>query len=238
VPGAVIGGLATFGALAWVGGLLHGTGRAAYLMTADIAVATAATKTHGLRIVPQIRRQLPESWRWTLPLPIAALLYGMLLGLGFTTFVLSFGAWALAGISLALGNVQAGLVVGAAFGVGRALPIVVIAPRVDRRSGQACLRAMAERPSLYRLFRLGDAATLGLAAAVLATSTATAERIEVASGADPSVAGGAIAFQKGDRSGVLRAGGEIHRLPGRDPALGGPFAAVISGGGIKVLNRF
>jgi hypothetical protein len=237
-PGAVVGGLATFGALSWVGSLLHGTGRIAYLAAAGIAVAAAAAEARGLRIAPQIRRQLPESWRWTLPLPIAALLYGMLLGLGFTTFVLSFGVWALAGIALALGNVQTGLVIGAAFGIGRALPIVVIAPRVDRPFGQACLRAMAERPSLYRLFRLGDAATLGLAAAVLATTTATAQRIEVASGADPSVAGKAIAFQKGDRSGVLRAGGEIHRLPGRDPALGGPFAAVISGDGIKVLNRF
>jgi hypothetical protein len=100
------------------------------------------------------------------------------------------------------------------------------------------MRAMAERPAIYRLVRLGDAATLGLVAAVLVTTTATAQRIEVMNGADPSVAGKAIAFQKGNRSGVLRAGGEAHRLPGRDPALGGPFAAVISGDGIKVLNRF
>ena len=238
VPGAMIGGLGTFGALSWIGGLLHGTGRVAYLVAAGIAVAAAAAEARGLRIAPQIRRQLPERWRWTLPLPIAALLYGMLLGLGFTTFVLSFGVWALAGISLALGNVRDGLVIGAAFGIGRALPIVVIAPRVDRPFGQACLRAMAERPALYRLFRLGDAATLGLAAAVLATTTATAQRIEVMNGADPSVAGKAIAFQTGNRSGILRAGGEAHRLPGRDPALGGPFAAVISGDAIKVLNRF
>jgi hypothetical protein len=237
-PGAVIGGLATFGALSWIGGLLHGTGRVAYLVAAGIAVAAAAAEARGLRIAPQIRRQLPESWRWTLPLPIAALLYGVLLGLGFTTFVLSFGVWALGGISLAIGNVQSGLLIGAGFGIGRALPIVVVAPQVDRPFGQACLRAMAERPALYRLFRLGDAASLGLAAAVLATATATAQRIEVMNGADPSVAGKAIAFQQGNRSGVLRAGGEAHRLPGRDPALGGPFAAVISGDQIKVLNRF
>ena len=77
-----------------------------------------------------------------------------------------------------------------------------------------------------------------LLAAVLATTTATAQRIEVMNGADPSVAGKAIAFQKGNGAGLLRAGGKTHRLPGRDPALGGPLAAVISGDQIKILNRF
>ena len=67
-------------------------------------------------------------------MPLAAALYGVLLGLGFTTFVLSFGVWALAGISLALGDPAAGLVIGAAFGVGRALPVVLVAPVVDRGS--------------------------------------------------------------------------------------------------------
>ena len=238
VPGAVVGGVVTFVLLSGFGELIHGAGRAAYLVAAGIAVVAAAAEARGLRIVPQIRRQLPESWRWTMPLPAAALLYGVLLGLGFTTFVLSFGVWALAGISLALGNVEAGLVIGAAFGVGRAMPIVVVALQVDGPLGQACLRGMAERPAIYRLFRLGDAATLGLVAAVLVTTTATAQRIEVMNGADPSVAGKAIAFQKGNGAGVVRVGGETHRLPGHDPALGGPLAAVISGGQIKILNRF
>jgi hypothetical protein len=238
IPGAVVGGLVTFGLLAVLGELLHGAGRVAYLVAACIAAAAALAEARGVRIAPQIRRQLPEGWRWTMPLPIAALLYGVLLGLGFTTFVLSFGVWALAGISLALGSLESGLVIGAAFGIGRAIPIVIVAPQVDRPFGQACMRAMAERPAIYRLFRLGDAATLGLVAAVLATTTATAQRIEVMNGADPSVAGKSIAFQKGNGKGVIRSGGESHRLPGRDPALGGPFAAVISGDQIKVLNRY
>ena len=109
--------------------VVHGVGgRAAYLVAAAIAVAAAVAEARGTRIVPQIRRQLPERWRWTMPMPLAAALYGVLLGLGFTTFVLSFGVWALAGISLALGDPAAGLVIGAAFGVGRAIPVVVVAP--------------------------------------------------------------------------------------------------------------
>jgi hypothetical protein len=239
VPGAIAGGIATFGALSALGDLIHGAaGRTGYLIAAGAAIAAAVAEARGLRIAPQIRRQLPERWRWTMPLPVAAGLYGILLGLGFTTFVLSFGVWALGGISLALGDAQVGLVIGAAFGLGRAMPVVALAPAVDRRFARACISAMAERPALYRVLRFGDAVALGLVAAVLATTTASAERIEAQNGADPSVVGRAFAFQKPNRMGELRFQGQSRALPGTDPALGGQFAAVISGSQIRILDRF
>src|SRR5215211_8801227 len=118
VPGAIAGGVATFGLLSLLGDLVHGAaGRTAYLIAASVAVAAAVAEARGVRIAPQIRRQLPERWRWTMPLPLAACLYGVLLGLGFTTFVLTFGVWALGGISLALGNPVSGIVIGASFGL-------------------------------------------------------------------------------------------------------------------------
>jgi len=236
----MVGGIVTFGLLSAVGEFVHGVGgRVAYLVAAAIAIAAAVAEARGTRIVPQIRRQLPERWRWTMPMPVAAALYGILLGLGFTTFVLSFGVWALAGISLALGDPAAGLVIGAAFGVGRALPVVLVAPVVDRGIGVRCIELMAERPALYRVFRLGDAVTLGLVAVALTTATASGARTEVGSGADPSATGVALAYQRADRSGVLRVGGQGLSLPGQDPAIGGPYAAVISGGDqIRILNRF
>ena len=43
-----------------------------------------------------------------MPVPLAAGLYGVLLGLGFTTFILTFAVWALAGISVALGDPRLG----------------------------------------------------------------------------------------------------------------------------------
>jgi hypothetical protein len=240
-PGAVLGGVATFGLLALLGEATHGAGaQLAYLIAAGIAVAAAVAEARGMRIVPQIRRQLPEGWRWTMPLPLAAGLYGILLGLGFTTFVLSFGVWALAGISVALGDPTAGVIIGAAFGVGRAIPVLAVAPAVDTTFGNRCIELMAERPSTYRLFRLGDAVTLGVVAIALAsTASATAARTEVPHGADPSAAGKALAFQRADRAAFLRFGGRTYDLPGRDPAVGGPYVAVISGGKqVNLLNRF
>jgi hypothetical protein len=239
-PGAILGGVVTFGLLSALGEAAHGEGgRLAYVLAAVIAVGGATADARGARIFPQIRRQLPEGWRWRMPLPVAAGLYGVLLGLGFTTFVLSFGVWTLAGISVALGDPSAGLLIGAAFGLGRAVPVIAVAPVVDRRFGTRCIALMAERPALYRAFRLGDAGALALVAiALTATATATAARTEVTRGADPSAAAGALAFQRPDRSGVERVDGHSYNLSGRDPAIGGPYLAVISGGNrIDILSR-
>ena len=109
----------------------------------------------------------PESWRRVLPLPLAAGLYGVLLGLGFTTFILSFAVWALAGVSVALGDPALGLLVGLGFGIGRTLPVVVLAPLAGTERGAAAHAAMAERPSILRALRAADAAALAACAAAL-----------------------------------------------------------------------
>jgi len=133
VPGALAGGVATFASLAALGDLVHGAGgRVAYGLAALIAVLAALAEARGLPIVPQVRRQLPEHWRRVMPMPVAAFLYGTLLGLGFTTFVLSFGVWALAGISFAIGDPVAGVAIGLAFGAGRAIPVLALAPICER----------------------------------------------------------------------------------------------------------
>ena len=70
VPGAIAGGLLTFGTLALLGQALHGAGgRAAYGVAAGIALLAAILEARGTRIVPQIRRQLPEHWRRVMPMP-------------------------------------------------------------------------------------------------------------------------------------------------------------------------
>jgi hypothetical protein len=239
LPGALVGGVATFGALAMAGQLVHGAGgRIAYVVAAGIAVVAAVAEARGAPIVPQIRRQLPEHWRRMMPMPLAAALYGILLGLGFTTFVLSFGVWALAGIALAAGEPALGLVIGLTFGLGRAIPIVALAPAAGTRFGARITELMAEG-GLYRRLRLGDAAALLLAAVALAagSGSATAAETVATNGADPSAAEADLVYQLPDRGGVLRRDGQDIPLPGSDPAIGGPYIAVIQGAEVMLLRR-
>ena len=130
--------------------------------------------------------------------------------------------------------------IGVAFGIGRAIPVLAwrrssTGPseqvhRADGRAAGALSRRFASatpRPSCL------------LAAALTATATATAARTEVPHGADPSAAAKALVFQRHGRTGVERLGGTHIGLPGRDPAIGGHYIAVISGTDeIKILDRF
>ena len=236
--GALVGGVITFGGLAALGELVHGAaGDVSYLIAAALAVCAAVAELRGTPILPQLRRQLPEHWRRVMPMPVAAGLYGVLLGLGFTTFVLTFGVFALAGIAFALGDPQIGLAIGLAFGVGRAVPIALVAPIADRDAGQRITEAMAGRPGIYRGARFGDGLGLLAAAAALVVAVpAGAAHTESHPAADPAVSGGDLVFQRPNGSGVLRRGGQDIGLPGDDPALGGGRIAVIQGRSIRLLG--
>jgi len=165
--GALAGGAVTFGGLALLGHALGAGGAISLAVAAALALAAAVGEARGARILPQVRRQVPESWRRRLPVPLAAGLYGVLLGLGFTTFILTFAVWALAGVCVAVGDPALGLAVGLAFGVGRLLPVVALAPTAGTVSGGALHAAMAERPQILRSLRAVDAVTLAACAVAL-----------------------------------------------------------------------
>ncbi|HMJ04269.1 MAG TPA: hypothetical protein VK506_15110 [Conexibacter sp.] len=241
--GALAGGAITFTALAAIGSALGGAGStAALVVAATIALAAAAGELLGVRIVPQIRRQVPERWRRTMPLPLAAGLYGVLLGLGFTTFVLTLAVWALAGISVAVGSVEAGLLIGLGFGAGRALPVVLMAPRYATL-GQRLELKMAERPALLRRLRLVDGALLtALTVAFLASGSAQAaaggRAVTVAEGAtDPSIATDTLAWRQLDGRVVVVSGDVRSELLAENVAIGGPYVATRTGERIEVRDR-
>ncbi len=165
--GALTGGALTFGGLALAGAALGAGGTAVVGAAAVVAVAAAVAEARGLRIAPQIRRQVPEAWRRILPVPLAAAGYGVLLGLGVTTFVLSFAVWALAGTSIALGDPALGLAIGLAFGAGRALPVICLAPFAGSARGGAITAAMCERPAILLNLRRVDAVALAACAVAL-----------------------------------------------------------------------
>jgi hypothetical protein len=241
LPGAIAGGLLTFGSLAAVGELLHGAGgRTPFLVAAGIALVAAVLEARGTRIVPQIRRQLPEHWRRAMPMPVAAVLYGVLLGIGFTTFVLSFGVWALAGVSLALGDPALGALIGIAFGIGRATPIVALAPAAGGRMGIKATELMCERPGVYLGLRRGDAGALLVAALalVIVPGDAGARGGVVAPQAtNPSATVDSLAYQRLTGEGILRRGGAEVGLSGSNPTIGGRYVAVLNGGNVRLLDR-
>jgi len=239
-PAAVLGGALTFGVLALLGETLGAGGTVAYVAAAAVTLAAAVAEARGVRIVPQVRRQLPIGWRTAMPMPVAAAGYGVLLGLGFTTFVLSYGVWALMGACVAIGDPTAGLVAGLAFGIGRAVPIVILAPLADRRSGERACEAMAMRPGLLRGARAGDAVALaGVAAVLLATAGTAGAQAEtertIQGGSDPSAAGPSLAYELGGRA-IIERGGDRTEVQGSDPAVGGPYAAVVRDGAVALLD--
>ena len=237
--GALAGGTVTFGGLALAGRQLGTGGATAAAAAAALLIAAAFGDAGGRRILPQVRRQVPESWRRRLPLPLAAGLYGVLLGLGFTTFVLSFATYALAAACLALGDAGHGVLIGLAFGLGRTLPVVVLAPLQDRPAGAAAAAAMAERPAILRSLRAAAAAALLTAAAALllgAPASARAADLFTPFGADPSTDGDGIVWQGPGGEGLILREGRTTALPGSDPALGGGNVAWTEPGEVVVAS--
>jgi len=172
-----------------------------------------------------------------MPVPLAAGLYGVLLGLGFTTFILTFAVWALAGVSVALGDPQLGLLVGLGFGLGRLLPVVILAPAAGRRWGIEAHAAMAERPGILRGLRVADAVALALCAVTLATAPAQAAQRAHAvarNASDPSAAGSVLAWSAPGGVGFLRNGGSTWKAPGAHPAVAAGRLAWLAGGAVHV----
>jgi hypothetical protein len=235
--GALAGGAALFGGLAGLGALLPFGGSGATAVSVGVAAAGALAEVCGLRIRPQVRRQVPEPWRRLMPLPLAAGLYGVLLGVGFATFVLTLAVVALAAICLALGEPGVGLAVGLGFGLGRLIPVVVIAPIAERPAGYAVLELMAERPLTLRGLRVADGLALAACAAALAGGPASAATPVSSNATDPTVAGSALAWQRPGDGGVFMEGGRTVNIQGQDTAVGGPFVAWHTGDHVVVARR-
>src|ERR1044071_3924878 len=105
--GLAVGAAVVYGTLGLIGAAVQT--RALVGAAAAIAGAAILGDAAGLRVRPQIRFQVPEPWRRTMPLPRALFLYGLLLGTGLTPYAPATAAWALPALGLALGDVRASL---------------------------------------------------------------------------------------------------------------------------------
>jgi hypothetical protein len=223
--GLALGAALVFGGLGLLGEWVHM--RALVFAAAAIAAAAIASDAAGLRVRPQIRFQVPERWRRTMPLPRALFLYGLLLGAGLTTYVPATAAWALPALSLAIGDVTGSLAIALGFAAGRALPVLALAVRGEETT-------LAERPQGLRVLRLLTAASLLLA--LVAGEVRAAATVASPAG-DPSASGADLVWQQPGVGGFLSRDGVRTQLPGADPAIGGALIAWHVGPAVTVAAR-
>ena len=137
-------------------------------------------------------------------------------------------------MSVALGDPALGLLVGLGFGIGRTLPVVILAPLAGTERGADAHAAMAERPAILRALRAADAAALAACAAALWAAPAQAASVFAVPATDPSVDGATIAFQQPGAGGVLVRPGAREAAPGPHPAVGGGMLAYLGEGTVEV----
>jgi cytochrome c biogenesis protein CcdA len=168
VVGAALLGL-TLGA---VGGIV-GLGRDAALSASLLVAGAYLVSALGLvRLpTPQRRQQVPTAWRGQLSPQIMSVSYGLALGAGVFTHIWVYSVYPiLVWIALAAGP-PTGLAAWSAFGLGRALPVVVIGARTrDIHEAFAATRRL-ERWS--QIVYLVDGLLLAVIAGYLAGSLAS-----------------------------------------------------------------
>ena len=236
--------LGALAASALVGGALGllgaGLDRRATVPVAAALTALVALREAGLVRVPapQLRFQVPERWRFELPVPVWAAGYGAGLGLGFATFQPFATFWAASAAAVALGRPLAGALAFSLFGVGRAL-MVVLPSRRERDPVAAVELLVRVRPALRR----ANVGVLAVAALLIAAAPAAAEPLFLGPGShlDPSLSRGVLAYTERDggaTSVVVRvSGSESYAFPGaRSPALDGDLLAYAEAEGVRVVR--
>lgn len=163
LAGSVLGAAALGLGLGFVGQYGRAGSAAATTATALVAAAYMASRLGLLQVpAPQRHVQVPASWRSRVGPYTMSFGYGLALGSGVLTHIWGYAAYpVLVWIALSAGPVG-GLIAWSAFGLGRALPVVVIASRT--RDIDATF-AVATRLEIWsKAIRLVDALLLATAA--------------------------------------------------------------------------
>lgn len=169
VVGSVLGGVTT-------GALLGALGSLGPVPPATALAVLAAACVLGLALdvrgrVPSWRRQVDERWLGRYRGWVYALGFGLQLGTGVVTIVtstLTYAAWL---VALLTGDVLVGAVLGATFGLVRALPIVLAARVRTPEDLRSLSVRIARREPLARrlsLFFLAFSGVVATVSAVLA----------------------------------------------------------------------
>ena len=234
--------LGAVGASALVGASLGAVGAALgtqlSLVAAGLALVAAAREAGLLSFpLPQLRRQVPERWRFELPLPVWSVGYGAGLGAGFLTFQPVATFWVACAAAIALANPLAAASCFAAFGAGRAL--MTAWPRKGHDHATSAVEGLVRR---RRLLLVANVTVLLVCAALLAAPSAgVASAQGIGSGLDPSARGTVLGRAQRD-SGTRRVLVEpANTSPvvvqgAWSPSVDGHLLAYVDSGGIKVID--
>jgi hypothetical protein len=175
---------AVFGA--WLGALGSALGApfggAGTGVVALVAAAYAASELTGRRLaVPQLRRQVPDWWRTFFPRSIAALLYGLGLGVGFVTFLGHGTLVVVSTLAIATGRPGAAALVVLPFGLARGLSVIRAAGVRTNHDGRRLVDSLATASDAVRVAANGVVLTvLAGVAGVAAIGAASADWAGVA----------------------------------------------------------
>jgi hypothetical protein len=234
--------LGAIGASALVGALLGAIGAALgarlSLVAAGLALVAAAREAGLLSFpLPQLRRQVPERWRFELPLPVWSVGYGAGLGAGFLTFQPVATFWVACAAAVALASPLAAALCFAAFGAGRA--VMTVWPRRGHVDATSAVEGLVRR---RRLLLAANVTVLLVCAALLAAPSAGAVSAQgIGAGFDPSARGtvlGRAQMDSGTRRVLVEpANASSVAVPGAwSPSVDGNLLAYVDGGGIKVID--
>ncbi len=233
-----VAALATSAALGLVLGLAGGAlgARHAVLAAAALALLAAAREAGLVPLpLPQARRQVPERWRFELPLPLWATGYGAGLGAGLFTYQPVSTFWVACAGALALGRPVPAALCLSLYGAGRAA--MVVWPR--RRSGDttAAVERLAERRGT--LLRANAVALLACGILLAVAPAAGGATLVVQDAYDPSFSDDVLAFATVDERVVVRplgGGPDVVYPNASQPSLQGEYLAYVDAGGIRVVR--
>jgi hypothetical protein len=237
--GALLAAATLGAALGLLGSVLPG-GRATLLAVAALALAAAAREAGVLPLpLPQVRRQVPDSWRGSLPLPVWSLGYGAGLGAGTFTFQPVATFWVACAGAVAIGRPAVAAACFSLYGAGRALMAVLPSRGADPAAAAA--RLAGRMLAVRRV----NAAALTAFAGLLLVVPAGAEAVTLSLGEgrqlDPSVSNGVLAHTQRTANGtsvVVRppSGDPVVFEGAESPALDGDLLAYADARGIRVVR--
>ena len=222
-------------ALGFAGSLL-GASHAVWAAAA-LAVLAAAREAGLVRVpLPQARRQVPERWRFELPLPVWSTGYGAGLGAGFFTYQPVSTFWVALVGALALAQPVPAALCLSLYGAGRAF--MVIWPRRRTDDPTAAVERLTRRRG--ELLRVNVVGLLVCAVLLLAAAPGAGAATLVANNAfDPTLSEGTLAFATRDGQVVVRpfgGGPEVVFPNASQPSLDGEYLAYTDSGGIRVVR--